>query len=300
MPCSDQAGQLRQINAKNVDFSGFVISTDPPYYDNVPYADLSDFFYVWLRKGLSGVYPDLFATMLVPKQEELVADYKRHGGKDEADRFFLDGMTTVMRHMATQGRSDVPAAIYYAFRQGEVDESGFSVKGWATFLQSIVDAGYSIGATWPVRTEPRRKSEKEQKRSGNLGCDGLSPRANDAETIFRVEFIRALRKELPAALKEMHRANIAPVDIPQASIGPGIAIFSRYSSVIERDDKPMSVKTAFSSSTGSSTSTFRRHPGEIRCRHPLCRSPGSPNTDDEKGDYGDGQQYCQGTRHLGG
>jgi putative DNA methylase len=244
LPCSEQGGVERQMDAQNVDFSGFVISTDPPYYDNVPYADLSDFFYVWLRKGLASTYPDLFSTMLVPKQEELVADYKRHGGKDEADSFFLEGMTTVMRHMATQGRPDVPAAIYYAFRQGEVDESGFSVKGWATFLQAIVDAGYSIGATWPVRTELVGNLKKNKNALATSVVMACRPRAADAETISRVEFIRALRRELPAALKEMHRASIAPVDIPQASIGPGIAIFSRYASVIERDDSPMSVKTA--------------------------------------------------------
>ncbi|ALC11380.1 DUF1156 domain-containing protein [Sphingopyxis sp. 113P3] len=244
LPCSDQGGVEHQMDAQNVDFSGFVISTDPPYYDNVPYADLSDFFYVWLRKGLAGTYPDLFSTMLVPKQEELVADYKRHGGKDEADSFFLEGMTTVMRHMATQGRPDVPAAIYYAFRQGEVDESGFSVKGWATFLQAIVDAGYSIGATWPVRTELVGNLKKNKNALATSVVMACRPRAADAETISRIEFIRALRRELPAALKEMHRASIAPVDIPQASIGPGIAIFSRYASVIERDDSPMSVKTA--------------------------------------------------------
>lgn len=244
LPCSDQGGVERQMDAQNVDFSGLVISTDPPYYDNVPYADLSDFFYVWLRKGLAGTYPDLFSTMLVPKQEELVADYKRHGGKDEADSFFLEGMTTVMRNMATQGRPDVPAAIYYAFRQGEVDESGFSVKGWATFLQAIVDAGYSIGATWPVRTELVGNLKKNKNALATSVVMACRPRAADAETISRVEFIRALRRELPAALKEMHRASIAPVDIPQASIGPGIAIFSRYASVIERDDNPMSVKTA--------------------------------------------------------
>lgn len=244
LPCTDQGGVERQMDAQNVDFSGYVISTDPPYYDNVPYADLSDFFYVWLRKGLAKTYPELFSTMLVPKQEELVADYKRHGGKDEADSFFLEGMTTVMHHMATQGRPDVPAAIYYAFRQGEVDESGFSVKGWATFLQAIVDAGYSIGATWPVRTELVGNLKKNKNALATSVVMACRPRSIDAEIISRVEFIRALRRELPAALKEMHRANIAPVDIPQASIGPGIAIFSRYASVIERDDKPMSVKTA--------------------------------------------------------
>lgn len=244
LPCSEHPGIERQMDAQNVDFSGYVISTDPPYYDNVPYADLSDFFYVWLRKGLAKTYPELFSTMLVPKQEELVADYKRHGGKDEADSFFLEGMTTVMHHMATQGRPDVPAAIYYAFRQGEVDESGFSVKGWATFLQAIVDAGYSIGATWPVRTELVGNLKKNKNALATSVVMACRPRSADAEIISRVEFIRALRRELPAALKEMHRASIAPVDIPQASIGPGIAIFSRYASVIERDDKPMSVKTA--------------------------------------------------------
>lgn len=244
LPCAKGGSGVKQLDAQNVDFSGFVVSTDPPYYDNVPYADLSDFFYVWLRKGLASTYPDLFSTMLVPKQEELVADYKRHGGKDEADRFFLDGMTTVMRHMATQGRPDVPAAIYYAFRQGEVDESGFSVKGWATFLQAIVDAGYSIGATWPVRTELVGNLKKNKNALATSVVMACRPRAADAEAISRVEFIRALRRELPAALKEMHRASIAPVDIPQASIGPGIAIFSRYASVIERDDSPMPVKTA--------------------------------------------------------
>ena len=136
LPAWNSAGTVVQKNARAVDFSDFVISTDPPYYDNVPYADLSDFFYVWLKRGLEKLYPDLFETMLVPKAEELVADHKRHNGREAADDFFLDGMTEVMRHMAVQGRSDVPAAIYYAFRQGEVEEGGLSSKGWATFLAS--------------------------------------------------------------------------------------------------------------------------------------------------------------------
>ncbi|MFN3575278.1 MAG: DUF1156 domain-containing protein [Phenylobacterium sp.] len=244
LPCGQQPGFIQQIDAQAVDFSGFVVSTDPPYYDNVPYADLSDFFYAWLRRGLSGLYPELFGTVLVPKQEELVADYKRHGGRDEADRFFLDGMTNVMRHMATQGRQDVPAAIYYAFRQGEVDEGGLSSKGWSTFLQSIINAGYQIGATWPVRTELVGNLKKNRNALATSVVMSCRPRNGQAETISRVEFIRILRRELPAALKEMHRANIAPVDIPQASIGPGIAIFSRYAAVLERDDRPMTVKAA--------------------------------------------------------
>ena len=227
-----------------MDFTGFVISTDPPYYDNVPYADLSDFFYVWLKRSLGTLYPTLFQTMLVPKSEELVADYKRHNGKDVADEFFLNGMMNVMRHMATQGRKDFPATIYYAFRQGEADEEGVASKGWSTFLQAVIGAGYQVGATWPVRTESvigLKKNKNALATSVVLSC---RPRTVGAVTVSRSEFIRSLKRELPEAMREMHRGSIAPVDIPQASIGPGIGIFSRYEAVIESDDSHMSVWSA--------------------------------------------------------
>ncbi len=244
LPRRNASGQLIQNDAQNVDFDNRVVSTDPPYYDNVPYADLSDFFYVWLRRALKDQYSDLFGTVLAPKAEELVADYKRHHGRDEADKFFLDGMTEVLRHMATQGRQDVPASIYYAFRQGEVDEGGISSKGWATFLQSIIAAGYQIGATWPVRTELVGNLKKNRNALATSVVMSCRPRRKNAEIVSRVEFIRALKKELPIALKEMHHANIAPVDVSQASIGPGIGILSRYKSVLESDDTSMSVKSA--------------------------------------------------------
>ena len=244
LPSRHGAGHLSQKNAQNVDFTNFVVSTDPPYYDNVPYADLSDFFYVWLRRALKDHYPDLFGTVLVPKSEELVADYKRHDGRDKADSFFLDGMTEVMRHMAGQGRQDVPAAIYYAFRQGKVDEGGLSSKGWATFLQSIITAGYQISATWPVRTELVGNLKKNRNALATSVVMSCRPRGQSAEIVTRVEFTRTLKRELPAALKEMQKANITPVDMPQASIGPGIGIFSRYTSVLESDDSTMSVTTA--------------------------------------------------------
>jgi putative DNA methylase len=221
-PCYSALGSVKNIAAQHADFTNAVISTDPPYYDNVPYADLSDFFYVWLKRGLASFHPDLFRTVLVPKGEELVADHKRHGGRDEADKFFLDGMTEVMQHMASQGRKDVPAAIYYAFRQGEVDEGGLSSKGWATFLQSIVNAGYQITATWPVRTELVGNLKKNKNALATSVVLACRARPDDSATISKLEFVRILRRELPAALKEMHRANISPVDIPQASIGPGI------------------------------------------------------------------------------
>lgn len=244
LPSGNTPGQIVQKNAQSVDFSKFVVSTDPPYYDNVPYADLSDFFYVWLRRSLRQYYPALFETVLVPKAEELVADHKRHNGRDSADSFFLDGMTEVMSHMAAQGREDIPAAIYYAFRQGEVDEGGMSSKGWATFLQSIITAGYQIGATWPVRTELTGNLKKNKNALATSVVMSCRKRPKNAGVISRSEFIRALKNELPKALKELQRANIAPVDIPQASIGPGIGVFSRYDAVIESDDSHMTVKSA--------------------------------------------------------
>lgn len=244
LPSRGGPGKLVQKDAQSLDFSNFVISTDPPYYDNVPYADLSDFFYVWLRRSLKGIYPDLFQTVLVPKSEELVADHQRYKGRDPADEFFLQGMTNVMRHMANQGRKDIPAAIYYAFRQGEVDEGGTSSKGWATFLQSVISAGYQVDATWPVRTELVGNLKKNRNALATSVVLSCRKRPEIAEIVTRSEFMRALKRELPIAMKEMQRANIAPVDIPQASIGPGIGIFSRYKSVLESDDSQMTVKSA--------------------------------------------------------
>ena len=243
-PASGQDNKERQLNAQAVDFTKCVISTDPPYYDNVPYADLSDFFYVWLRRSLRKYHPEIFETVLVPKAEELVADHKRHEGKEKADQFFLEGMTQVMRNMATQGRSDIPATIYYAFRQGEVDEQGLTSKGWATFLQAVLDAGYLISGTWPVRTELTGNLKKKKNALATSVVLVCRQREKGAEVITRMEFIRTLKHELPIALKEMQKANITPVDMPQASIGPGIGIFSRYDSVLESDDSAMTVKSA--------------------------------------------------------
>lgn len=244
MPATYAPGRMTQQNARAVDFSGFVLSTDPPYYDNVPYADLSDFFYVWMRRALHQTCPQLFQTVLVPKAEELVADYRRHDGKAAAEAFFLDGMSVVMKNMAAQGRDDIPATIYYAFRQGEVDEGGLSSKGWATFLQAVINAGYQIGATWPVRTELVTALKKRQNALATSVVLSCRRRADGADTISRSGFIRSLKRELPPALRDMQKGGIAPVDLPQASIGPGIGIFSRYKTVLESDDRPMSVKGA--------------------------------------------------------
>lgn len=225
--------------------AGLVISTDPPYYDNIPYADLSDFFYSWMRRPLREVYPDLFSTISVPKSEELVADRMRHGGADAADSFFLEGMTRAISRMFTQSQDYAPATIFYAFKQSEIAAEGISSTGWATFLDAIMRAGYSIVGTWPVRTE-------NSSRMRAVGSNALAnsvvlvcrKKEASAEVVTRAEFVRALKRELPPAIAKLQAANIAPADMPQSAIGPGMGVFSRYAAVLESDDSPMSVKTA--------------------------------------------------------
>ena len=226
---------------------GKIVSTDPPYYDNVPYADLSDFFYVWLRRSLQRTYPELFATIAVPKSEELVAFAYRHGGKAGAEAFFLDGMTRAMVRLADQTHSAWPVTIYYAFKQSEASNAGETSRtGWETFLDAVVRAGFSVNGTWPVRTEY----------TGNLkvGRNGLAssivlvcrPHPTDAPLVTRREFVDALKSELPDALRQMQQGNIAPVDLAQASIGPGMAIFTRYSRVLDASGEGVSVREALS------------------------------------------------------
>ncbi len=229
---------------------GKVVSTDPPYFDNIGYADLSDFFYVWLRKSLRPVFPDLYATLAVPKAEELVATPYRHGGKTEAESFFMDGMTHAMKNLAEQAHSAFPVTIYYAFKQAETNKvEGTSSTGWETFLEAVLIAGFALTGTWPMRTE-------RDARSISIGSNALASsiilvcrkRATDATTISRREFLRELNAVLPEALLDMTHGGVnspvAPVDLSQAIIGPGMAIFSQYAAVLEADGKAMGVRTA--------------------------------------------------------
>jgi putative DNA methylase len=226
-----------------------VVSTDPPYYDNIGYADLSDFFYVWLRKSLKPVFPNLYATLAVPKAEELVATPYRHGGKEKAEAFFLDGMTKAIHNLAEQAHPAFPVTIYYAFKQSETKgEVGTSSTGWETFLESVLKAGFALTGTWPMRTERPtgvKVSTNALASSIVLVC---RKRATDAATISRREFIRELNATLPDALLDMTRGGVnspvAPVDLSQAIIGPGMAIFSQYAAVLEADGTPMNVRTA--------------------------------------------------------
>ena len=250
MPASVR-GSARQGDAQTQTLSAAkVVSTDPPYYDNIGYADLSDFFYVWLRRSLRPIFPGLYATVAVPKAEELVATPYRHGGKAEAETFFLDGMTQAMHNLARQAHPAFPVTIYYAFKQSDTqDDSGTHSTGWVTFLEAVLQAGFALTGTWPMRTELGN-------RMIGSGTNALAssivlvcrPRAADAATISRREFIRELNAALPEALLDMTRGGVnspvAPVDLSQAIIGPGMAIFSQYAAVLEADGTPMRVKTA--------------------------------------------------------
>ncbi len=223
-----------------------VVSTDPPYYDNVPYADLSDFFYVWMRRSLKAVFPNLFATLAVPKAEELVAVAYRHQDKARAEAFFLDGMTQAMRRIGEQAHPAFPVTIYYAFKQSESDGTeGTASTGWETFLDAVIRAGLATSGTWPMRTElgSRMRSMDSNALASSivLVC---YPRAADAGTATRREFVSALKAELPGALAHLQRSNIAPVDLAQAAIGPGMAVFTRYAQVLDAAGKAMTVREA--------------------------------------------------------
>jgi putative DNA methylase len=228
-----------------------LVSTDPPYYDNIGYADLSDYFYVWLRRSLRSVFPDLFATLAVPKAEELVATPYRHGSKEKAEQFFLSGMTQAMHRLASQAHPAAPVTIYYAFKQSETNaETGTISTGWETFLDAVIRSGFSITGTWPMRTERTQGLKGLTNALASSIVLVCRPRPADAPSISRRAFLRELNQVLPEALDEMtrgagdERLPVAPVDLSQAIIGPGMAVFSKYAAVLEADGTPMSVRTA--------------------------------------------------------
>lgn len=223
-----------------------IISTDPPYYDNIAYADLSDFFYIWLKQSLKDTYPELFGTLLVPKAEELVATpYRHEGDVDAAKGFFEKGMLSACKQMYCYSREDVPVTIYYAYKQNDVDIDGTASSGWETMLSAVINAGFSITGTWPMRTE----------RTGRMISNGTNAlassivlvcrkRSEDAPQTTRRNLINILRRELRPALKKLQDSNIAPVDLAQSAIGPGMGVFSRFKQVLEADGTPMSVRAA--------------------------------------------------------
>ena len=245
LPASS-SGVVSQTDASSRDYSSVVVSTDPPYYDNIGYSDLSDFFYVWLRRSLHDVHPDLFSTVLVPKAEELVANPYRQGGRDQAEQFFVNGFNSVFGHVREgYNGDDKLLTVYYAYKQQDADAEGTSSTGWHTLLDGLVREGWEITATWPVRSE----------RGGRMigvGTNALAssivlacrPRPEDAPASTRRAFLAMLKSELPGALRAMMQGAVAPVDLAQAAIGPGMSIFSRYSRIREPDGSDMSVRDA--------------------------------------------------------
>ena len=268
LPASSN-GVVWQSDAQSQNLTGDkLVSTDPPYYDNIGYADLSDFFYVWLRRSLRSVFPELFATLAVPKAEELVATPYRHGSKEKAEAFFLEGMTRAMHRLAEQAHPAFPVTIYYAFKQAETqgasasgrhdDEGEDAAKmaalpaalpvtastGWETFLDAVIRAGFAITGTWPMRTEYTGNLKKNVAALASSIVLVCRPRPASAPTATRREFVSALKAELPAALAELQKANIAPVDLAQAAIGPGMAVYTRYAQVLDAQGRAVGVREA--------------------------------------------------------
>jgi putative DNA methylase len=239
-------GSIFNIDATKNSYSTdpVIILTDPPYYDNISYADLSDFFYVWLRHSVGSVWPDLFRRLTAPKAEELVATPYRHGGKGDAEIFFMKGMAKALSAMRRAAADGEPLGIFYAFKQSEIGESGITSAGWASFLQAVVNAGLGVDGTWPVRTERNTGLKGAINALASSILLVCRKRDDAAQTVTRAEFIRALKREMPEAVEKIRRAGVGPVDMPQSIIGPGMGVFTRYSRVLEDDDTVMSVKTA--------------------------------------------------------
>lgn len=267
-------GSAKQHDAQSDNgLRNIAVSTDPPYYDNIGYADLSDYFYVWMRQALKGTYPKLFRTMLVPKAEELVATpYRFEGSVEKARDFFEDGMFNTCCRLHDYSRDDIPVTIYYAFKQSETDtEDTTSSTGWETMLSAIIRAGFSITGTWPMRTEMANRSIAS-------GTNALASsivlvcrkRAEIAGSVTRREFINALHREMRPALEKLQSANIAPVDLAQSAIGPGIGVFSRYKSVLEADGKPMSVRAALQIINQELDAFYNEQEGELDRESRFC------------------------------
>ena len=268
MPAQNE-GFIRQLNAATAfsDSENPLISTDPPYYDNIGYADLSDFFYVWLRRSLRRIYPELFSLMMVPKDEELIANrFRFDGDKAKAEEHFLKGLGKAFHLMRRRTHPDYPMTIYYAFKQSKTDkkDGGVASTGWETMLEGLLEAGFLITGTLPIRTEMKTRQVA-------MGTNALAssivlvcrPRPDDASRATRRDLISALRRELPDALRHLQEGNIAPVDLAQAAIGPGMAVFSRYRNVLEADGKPMRVRTALQIINDELDTYFAEQEGDL-------------------------------------
>ena len=275
LPAQFISGSATQHDAQTDNgMRNIMVSTDPPYYDNIGYADLSDFFYIWMRRSLRGIYPELFQTMLVPKAEELIATpYRHEGSVEKAKDFFEDGMLTACRQFYQYARDDVPVSIYYAYKQSDSDEvtEGQASSGWETMLSAIINAGFAITGTWPMRTEMANRAVAS-------GTNALASsivlicrkRQMDAQVCTRRNFINELKRELRPALQKLQSSNIAPVDLAQSAIGPGMGVYSKYSKVLEADGTPMSVRSALKVINQELDLFFNEQDGDLDSESRFC------------------------------
>jgi len=275
-PASSKGHAIQHDAQTDCQLRNIVVSSDPPYYDNIGYADLSDFFYVWLRRSLKSTYPQLFRTMLVPKTEELVATpYRFDGSKEKARNFFEDGMFKTCCQLYKYSRENVPVTIYYAYKQSESDEGKEDKQtastGWETMLSAIIQAGFAITGTWPMRTEMANRSIASNTNalasSIVLVC---RKRPEDAPSCTRRAFIAELKRELRTALKKLQSSNIAPVDMAQAAIGPGMGVYSRYARVLEADGSPMNVRSALQTINAELDLYFSEQDGVLDSESRFC------------------------------
>ena len=269
------SAQKQDATVQSAELGKVVISTDPPYYDNISYADLSDFFYLWLRHNLREIYPDLFNLMLVPKTEELVVTPHRfNGDKTKAEAHFLTGLGKAFNLIYQNTHSDYPVTVYYAFKQTKKDkkDGGISSTGWETMLEGLLKAGFQITGTLPIRTERPTGMKLTINALASSIVLVCRPRSDKANIATRRDFIYALRRDLPNALRHLQQSNIAPVDLAQASIGPGMAVFSSYSKVLESDGNPMRIRTALQIINAELDSYFAEQEGDLDADTRLCVS----------------------------
>lgn len=271
LPADQPAGHTIQADASSRDYAGLLVSTDPPYYDNIGYSDLSDFFYVWLRRSLREIHPDLFGTMLVPKAEELVANPYRHGSREKAATFFEEGFKRVFAHARKTASSEYPITVFYAFKQAELEKEGIASTGWSTFLEGMVRNGWTITATWPLRSE--RSARMIASGTNALASSivlALRPRETTAPATDRTGFLTALYAELEEALPRIREGAIAPADLRQTILGPGMAVFSRFSRVLEDDGSAMPVKTALALINQTFDALQNEHDAELDADTRFC------------------------------
>ncbi len=269
----DKEAKAQQFDAQSdCGIRGIMISTDPPYYDNIGYADLSDFFYLWMRKSLRTSFPELFRTMLVPKAEELIATpYRHEGSVDKAKEFFEDGMITACKKIYLYARDDIPVTIYYAYKQSDSDESGLVSSGWETMLSAIISAGFTITGTWPMNTECSSRSISQGTNALASSIVLVCRKRNiTASVCTRRNFINELKRELRPALLKLQGSNIAPVDLAQSAIGPGMGVYSKYAQVLEADGTPMTVRSALRIINQELDLFFNEQDGELDSESRFC------------------------------